>query len=565
MRRTRSFRRTRSLAAAAGPTNNYSLEKSIFSQRVPRLQNQRQHFSKFTTLDTIDEAIRQSAAGMMVKITDLGAETLSLDGHLSSLVQKRFNRVSVFDHLIKADDPANWASGWDLGLAEERADFCRRQLVRIPNFRARLKDLEWGVWNNRALLEIDWEVVPGREVGDSKLTNAWRVRDLHWVHPRRLSYTQNRHLCVIDDERGSDFRPVGFLPSSIPEKFIQFTPRLFNDYAEREGLMPRSLYWSFFQRLGTKERIALMEIFGAPWRLAYSEGDRAPNVDAVDEAWELLQGMNSRVAAWLPHGVRAMFVQPNPGSSATHKEVIDDARYVLSKMILGSTGTTDAVTTGLGSSIGDAHLSEEDLIVASDLIMLADVLEHQLTDRIIAMNYGLEGLMYAPIFGFNIEALVDRTKEIGNLEGATKAGLRIPLEQAYSRAGYRAPRPGEPYIAWVDAPTIAGMPTGEAGPRIVYPVGKAPPPGELSIPPEESLGNAQVKPAEPPVSSTPPSPSAPPSAAPEAPARDAPKPEQEPVAQASEEDEEQGGGAIKLPFASPSGLSDEEREDPIES
>ena len=53
----------------------------------------------------------------------------------------------------------------------------------------------------------------------------------------------------------------------MPYKFIEFMPRLFCDYPEREGLSPRILYWSFFSRFGTRERLILMELFGKPWRI----------------------------------------------------------------------------------------------------------------------------------------------------------------------------------------------------------------------------------------------------------------------------------------------------------
>ena len=118
--------------------------------------------------------------------------------------------------------------------------------------------------------------------------------------------------------------------------------------------------------------------------------------------FQTLASMSSRSAGLLPQGVKAMIVQPAPGSGTVHREAIEDARFVLSKLILGSTGTRDAVPTGLGSSVGDVHLSEEDLIIAGDLLHRADVIEHQLTDRIIELNYGPEELAYAPKSQFDI-------------------------------------------------------------------------------------------------------------------------------------------------------------------
>ncbi len=555
----------RSLAQANGPSKAYTLEQLMYGS-VPRGQNERRDYGKGLNLDTIARAFRNASRGAMVEVTDLGRETLTLDGHLTGIVQKRFNRVAAIGWTVSANDGSGMQD-YDRGKATAYADFVRRQLERIPMFSSRLADLEWAVWDNRAIQEIDWEVVPGVDVGDSKLSMAWRARDLCWVHPRRISFTQNRQLAIIDDQinSGGDFKPRGFLPSSIPEKFIQYTPRLFSDYAEREGLLMRCLHWSFFQRLGTRERLQLMEIHGSPWRLAYSDSEKAVNNDAIIEAFQLLQKMNSRVAAWLPHGTKAQFIQPAAGSSVIHKESIDDARFVLSKLVLGSTGSTDAVPTGLGSSIGDVHLSEEDLIVAGDLMRCGNVVEHHLTDRIIELNYGLEAMRYAPKFGFNIQALLKRSDEIANIKSATDAGLVLAAEEAYERAGYRMPRADEPQLMMVEPPTIGGFPSGTARVRMVYPPGKAPPPGDLPVEPEEALVSQDtdqpagpVKPAD---TNTGPAPAA--GAAP--PKAETPPPGTAASLDDEEEDDDGKKKAPKMPFASPSGLTDEEREnDPIE-
>lgn len=534
----------------------------LFGKRVPRAENDRTYYGRSLNLDRIETALRNAAHGAMIDISDMGRETLRLDGHLTGLLNKRLNRAAAIPWKIVANDGGG-TKDYDFGRANEYADFVRRQLLRIPNFRSFLIDVSWSTWDGRSASEIDWQVVPGREVGDSKLPIGWCATGLNWIHPRRLSFAQNRDLVVVDTWGASgDFRPTGFPLSQFPEKFVISTPRLFGDYPELEGLCIRSLYWSFFQRLGTRERLQLMEVFAAPWRIAWSDAERPINQESIDESFQHLQSMNSRNAAWLPQGVKAQVIQPGQGSGVVHKDTIEDARFVLSKMILGSTGTTDAVSTGLGSSIGDAHLSEEDLVIASDLLQRADIIEDQVTDRIIELNYGYEALAYAPKFQFDIKALIDRGKEIGNLKAGVETGLRIPLEQAYELTGYRQPRENEPYIAMVHPPSDGLVPSTPRA-AIVWPVGGAPAPGDLAIEPEVYLdldggepngttGPAKLpapgeteEPVEPEAPKAPRSPSAP--SAPSAPS--------EPTA--AREDGEPG---VAFPFLSPSGLSDDDRE-----
>lgn len=466
----------------------HTLEQILYGKNVPRSQNDRMHWGRSTDLNVIDAAIRQAAAGNMIGITDLGRESvLNLDGHTTGVVNKRLNRAGAIDWMVVANSGIG-RQNYDHKRAQARADFCRAQLMRIPMFRERLMDLSWGTWDNRASLETRWEVGTGATAGDPKLATGWRAADLYWIHPRRLSYNQNRDVVVLDDgmewSASRDFKPVGFRLDDIPEKFVISTPRLFNDYREREGLLVRCMYWSFFQRLGTRERLELMEVFGSPWRLVTSK-EKLANVEAIKESFQTVEEMTAKRAGWLAPGTEAEFVQPNANAGQVHKEVIDDARFVISKFVLGGVATTDAVSTGLGSTIGDVQLSEEDLIIAADLFQRAAVIEHRLLDVIIELNYGPAELEYAPEFKFNIRGVVDREKNAGALKSAVEVGVDVALEQAYDLLNLRVPRTNEPRLSLV---TVQGdMGINETRPRVVYPAGTAPAPGDLAIQPEEAL------------------------------------------------------------------------------
>jgi len=528
-----------------------TLTDLLFGGKIPRNENNRTYFGRSLDLNRVERALRNAASGFMMDLTDLGREVQSLDGHLSALARKRFDRVATFEWEVVVDKSAVSRKDFDRGFAEFLADFVLGQLQRIPDFNSRLLDLEWAVWDSRAAHEIEWDIVPGRDIGADDLPSAWRINDLHWIHPRRLSFNQDRELVVLDEfaSENSTFQHTNaFRMNDAPEKFVSYMPRLFNDYQEREGLCLRSTYWSFFGRLSTRERLQLMEIFGAPWRIAYWDPAAGPmNGDALDDAFLQLAQMSSRSVASLPPGVRALFVQPDSASGTVHKDIIEHVELVLSKLWLGATGTTDAIPTGLASTIGDAHLSEEDLVVAGDLVREAQRIEDQIVDRIVLLNYGPAALPMAPKFRYRLEALRDRTKEIANLNGAVNAGLEVALEEAYDRAGYRMPREDEPRLALVQVPIQPGGIPQPPRVRIVYPPGKAPPPGDLGIPPEEAIdvegvpvGNDNVTP---------------PARAPAAPPKVEP-PQGEPVPA------EAAKAGPALPFESPSGLSDDARDEP---
>jgi phage gp29-like protein len=476
------------LEGRAASATAHTLEQILYGNRVPRSQNERSYFGRSLDLNVIERAIKAASQGNMIALTDLGREAvLSLDGHTAGALNKRLNRAGAIEWMIVANSGVG-RMNFDHERAKARADFVRAQIMRIPYFRERLMDLSWSTWDNRAALETRWEVGTGGTVGDGKISTGWRAADLHWIHPRRLSYNQNRDVVVLDEgTEGSsrEFKPRGYRLDDVPEKFVISTPRLFNDYREREGLLLRCMYWSFFQRVGTRERLELMEVFGSPWRLVTSK-DKLANVEAIQASFQTIEEMTARKAGWLAPGVEGEFIQPNSGSGVVHKDVIDDARFVISKFILGGVATSDAVSTGLGSSIGDVQLTEEDMIIAADLFQRASVIEDRLIDPIIELNYGPAELEYSPEFKFNIRGVTDREKNGAAIKTAVDVGCDVALEQAYEMMNLRMPRDNEPRLSLVSVQSdLTGVPDVRA--RVVYPPGKAPPPGDLAIQPEEAL------------------------------------------------------------------------------
>lgn len=452
-----------------GPANPGILSRTHFTGALPASEHSRTHWGRSLDLARIETAIRRANVGFMQQMSDMAAEVLGLDGHASSVMQKRLNRVAALDWDVEAAK----GPGIDEGQAADYAEFVRYQLEQIPNFRDRLVDLAWGVFHGRAASELEWMRVGLRE---------WHVKDLHWIHPRRLSFGPERALRVVDtwSEHGN-FRDHGFDFRDWPYKFITYTPRLFCEYQEREGLAPRILYWSWFQRFGTRERLVLLEVYGKPWRIvSIDPAYQGPvNDEQLDDAFDAVNLLGATSTARLPKGTRAQVEQPSQNAGQVHQESITDARQVISKLVLGSTGTTDAVSTGLGSSIGDAHLSEEDLIIAGDARRLAEVFEDKLTDAIVVANFGPQSLRHAPRFVIRVDAPQEPEKEGRRLQVAVDLGVDVPLEQARAVLKIQEPKEGEPVLRKVARPAELGQMALPAAPEVVYAPGTAPPPGEL--------------------------------------------------------------------------------------
>lgn len=489
------------------PVNRGVLSRDFFAERIPKAENERTHYGKSLDLQRIDFSLRSAERGRMGLITDISREQLTYDGHLSCVLQKRLNRLAALDWDLV---PASGAVV-DSGKAEAYAAFVRAQLEAIPRFRDALVKLAWGVFDGRAGSELDW----------NWFARIWNLVGLNWIHPRRLSFGPNRDLRVIDTRQDTgEFRDKpGFAIEAVPYKFCVYKPQLFCDYPEREGLAIRTLYWSYFGRASVRERNMLQEIFGRPWRVVKPIAGEvlAANEETGKAAFETAQRLGYHNTAKMPPGWQLDVIQPFTGAGQVSGDIIAHSEKVQSKLVLGSTGTTDAVSTGLGSSIGDAHLSEEDLIIWSDARRLSETVEDQITDAIIAVNFGPSEVDHAPRFIFRTEPPISREAEGKRLQTALDLGVPVTLEEAREKLGVQEIRDGEPYIIKVQRPVDFGQVPQPPAPEVVYPIGEAPSPGELAEPPMPGFNLPAGGDGMPPVA-TPPAGALPPAPAPALPA-----------------------------------------------
>lgn len=462
----------------AAPPNPGDLGRDYFAGTVPYNEQWRPYFGRSLDLTRIEQAIIAANHGRMSYITDLARETILLDSHVSALLQKRLNRLGALNWTLT---PAS-GPGIDEGRARERSEEVRENLAMIPGFHDFLIDLAWGNFDGRACSEIEW----------FRWGRSWRARQLHWIHPRRLCFGPDRDVRVLDPMRQTgNFQDVGFPVEAVPCKFVTFKPRLFGDYAEREGLAPRVLYWSFFARLGRREQLELMEIFGKPWRIL-KPAINAPgamaiqgsNLDTMQAAFQALTMLGFQNTARMPPGVDVQIVQPEQGAGQVHNDVIKDCRDVLTKLVVGGIASIEAPNTGLGSNTAEAHRDELSLIIAADARRISQTCEDQLTDAIIVANYGPGEAVYAPTFTVSTDPPSNPTEEGTRAQTALNCGLRIAEEELREKLGYRPVRPDEPYVVRTQRPGLSGQVAPAPAPETVWPVGEAPTTGEMPDTPD---------------------------------------------------------------------------------
>lgn len=451
------------------------LVKSMFAQRIPQVELWRTYFGGNADMLRIEQSLNGAYIGQMRPLTDLQREMLDRDPHLGSLAQKRFGLPTALKYEIVQ------ATGDDLDpkLAADVAATVRNQIDRIPKFRTRIFQMLWGLYDGRAALEIEWQRARSGKV-------QWIAKSLGWIHPRRISFGPDREFRIIDALYSTSyFPPVGEALRDYPFKFIEFRSHLFCEYPEREGLGIRSIYHAFMKRFTWRERLILMELFGKPWRVIEIDKETLPQKGDNESADMQIQSLGGAQTARLPRGYKLNMQYPGDKSGETHKLTASDIDLQMSKLWLGNTSTTDAQPNqGVGSQQATVHQDEQLLVHKRDCTDAAEVVEDQLTDPIVVLNYGVENLKYAPRFVLHVDPETDKGVEIDRLGKALTTGLRIAVSEAYERAGYRIPDETDPVLQVTAAPTAEG---GAANPiaraSIVYPAGQSPEPGEVQIPP----------------------------------------------------------------------------------
>jgi phage gp29-like protein len=450
------------------------------------LDESRTYYGRSLDLARIEQVIKSANGGFMQPMVDLSAESLGLDGHMCATVQKRLNRISALPYSVV---PAT-GEGINDDLAKEMSALVQNQ-IRQFDFRSKINDLAWGTWHGRSCQELEWAQTGSR--------NTWAVVDMHWIHARRLSFGPYRELRITrSDADAGSFVSSGIAVESIPWKFCWFTPRLFDDYPEREGLSPRGLYWSFFGRFGTRERLILLEIFGKPWRIVELDPEVNHNPRALADADEAIDALGASSTARVPPGVHVNVVSPNGGAGNIHRETIKDAKEEISKLVLGVTGTTDSQSTGLNSNQANVHSDEQWLVVAGDAGRVSAMLTYRVARAIVAVNRP-EALSHAPMIIIRAEPPPDVKQELERIDAATHAGMRVSLEEAHQRTGYRRPSEDEPVLELVSDPGAEAA-GGQPRARIVYPVGQVPasgalppsPPVEFASGVDDATGNPDV-------------------------------------------------------------------------
>jgi phage gp29-like protein len=401
------------------------------------LEQARQYYGRALNPETIERVIAMADCGFLRDLTDLQYEASRIDPTWSMCDKKRLRAVST----IKSKVVPATGDGIDPKIAAQYADVVRQQIAWIPNFRQVAIRLNWAHKHGRAAAEKVWRENPGGS--DVK----WRIDRINWIHPRRLALGPDRELRVRDDAwTGLGFERRGLALRDYPYKFIGFLPQQYDEYPEREGYGPRALYFSFFKRFGTRERLILMEVFGRPWRIIEAHEGAAPQKESLDEAARNIDAAAANATGVAPPGTKIVLAQPAQGAGQVHRDVIQDCNDEIAKLILGEVRTSDAKPGAIGSQGEEVALTLQSEVKIEDALDCSDLLTEQFAVDVIALNFGTDKLDHCPAIELYYEQPTNRTEEIDRTEKAFSMGLPLKADEVYERIGFTKPAAGDEII-----------------------------------------------------------------------------------------------------------------------
>jgi len=428
------------------------LTEDIFgSQGRTQADQTRRYFGSGVTPEVIESVIRMADLGYMRDLTDLTKEAMNFDPHLLCVVPKRFRALASITPTVKpAEGP-----GVDPNKAAMWAAEVKRQIAGIPNFKAKIINLNWGHCNGRAALEKTWRERRGGPI-------QFEIGSLNWIKTRRISLGPMREFRIRDDAFGGGaFEARGLDIESIPHKFIAYKPQLFDEDIEREGFGPRCLYWAFFKRFSWRERMILTEVFGSPWRIIEMDKDcRYTGPDELDDAQDRADEMGAHSSAALAPGMKLRLENADPKSVDFHDKTSDKCDEQMSKLVLGNTNTTDAKANGLGGQQSLVHQDGETLVIAADGWGMGDCLTECIARDIVELNGGEEELVNAPSIELAYKASPDQGAETEQLTKVFSLGIPLKVEEVYRRSGYEQPGPGDQVLTQQTTPSANPMQPG---------------------------------------------------------------------------------------------------------
>jgi phage gp29-like protein len=305
--------------------------------------------------------LREADQGDPVRYLELAETVEERDPHYLGVLGTRKRAVSQLEITVEAAS--------DSAEHQAHAEPIRSWLKR-DELQGELFDMLDAIGKAYSFTRIQWDTSEGQ----------WQPRQLDRWDPRWFRFERhNLEKPVMLDENGAEVP----LP---PGEFIYAVMRAKSGLALRSGIARVALWAWMFKAFTQRDWAIFTQNHGQPIRIGkYGPGATQADKDTLYRAVANIAG---DCAALVPDGMIIEFVESKSigASSDLYEKRSDWLDKQLSKLVLGQTATTDAVTGGLGS--GKEHRQVQEDIERADAKALSAIINRDLIRLWIDLEFG---------------------------------------------------------------------------------------------------------------------------------------------------------------------------------
>lgn len=373
--------------------------------------------------------LRGAAEGDWEAYLEIAEEMEERDAHYQTVLSVRKRQVAQVPITVEAasDDPRH----------QEHADFVRRWLRRRVLHMAMFDILD-AIGKGFSVHEIEWMSDPRSGIWPK----AFHYRPQRWFKPDLIDKDTPLLRGLGDDE---DLAEHLYLLHRHPSK---------SGLTIRSGIAYLALWHWMLKRFSDADWAAFVERYGSPIRVgkydpASSDADR-------DVLWRAVADIAGDTAAIIPQSMAIEFHTAMQGgaSQELHER---RARYLdeqISKLLLGQTTTTDAISGG--HAVGQEHRLVQGDIERHDCLLVSATLTMRLIPWMIAFNFGPQDEYPTLLIGRpdevplelwikSVDTMVEKGLRVGQSVVRDRLGLEEPGEDEELLEASRPAPPGDPF------------------------------------------------------------------------------------------------------------------------
>ncbi len=416
--------------------------KTTQSVRVAeRLRIYPDHPSRGLNIRKLPRILEAAERGYLPAQAMLFADMEERDGHLFAEMEKRKKALLTLDWSV---EPPRNASKAEKELAAAVDDW----LHGIPDMEDIILNGMTSVGYGFSCQEISWAFVD-----KTWLPDAVTLRPHNWF----ITLPEhNDELRLDDGNRGEDGKDGSAL---WPFGWLVHRYNARSGFLGSSGLF-RVLVWPYlFKNFALRDMAEFLEIYGLPARIAYyAQGTSDEDRDNILEA---LVNLGHEAVAALPQGNEIEFKEAASGGPEAFMSMVEWAERTTSKVILGSTLTSQADGKTSTNALGTVHNEVRHDILTADARQLSGMFS-----SLIQMMASLNGWQDIP--QRRLPRLVFDVQQEADIKGVAEAvsvllnnvGMKdIPASWVRKKTGIPTPKDGEEVLVPVAQrlPVQAGL------------------------------------------------------------------------------------------------------------